>query len=540
MQMTKAFITGITGFIGQPLAKSLAERGFAVSGIARNPFKVPNCSVYEGNVLDPDSYGHRARESEVVVHLAAPTVASYIARHPLETMTTNVGGLLNLLNFFADGNGRHFLFVSTGKVYGRSQQLPLKEESELRPVGALGKAKQESENVLKFFAEFCPNKRFSVMRLFNAYGPEQNGDFLVPTIIRQMAAGSITLGDIGGRRDFIYVDDAVSGMLSVITSPEQEHNFNIYNLGTGKSYSPADLVGLLEEITQTKLTLVSDENRVRRGEPDEERADIRRLQSLGWQPQHSMRDGLELTWKAHFQEYLNGELEQAVILAGGRGARLGKLTDNTPKPLVAVNGSPYLEHQLNLLKRDGVKEVTICTGYLAEQIEEHFGGGEKIGLTVKYSREQCPLGTGGALKLAGKALPPVFFLLYGDSYLDIDYQELYQAFCRERVEGPFGMMVITKAINHDVAGNVKLDHTGARIASYKKGAAGDYDYVDAGVLVLSRAVTDWLPENEPCALEEHLYPRLAGQSRLAAFTTSAKFYDIGTPERLTAFQRNQN
>jgi UDP-glucose 4-epimerase len=296
--MGKAFITGITGFVGQPLSQLLVRSGWEVSGLARNPAQVGNCHVLTGDVLNVGSYEREAKQADLLIHLAAPTVPSYIAKHPLETISVNVGGILNLLNLMESGAARHLIFVSTGKVYGCPERLPYREDDRLNPVGALGKAKVQSEELVRLFASFT-DKRFSILRLFNGYGPGQNGDFLVPTIIKQVNAGKITLGDTASRRDFIFVDDIVAGIAAVVNGEaKMSSGFNMYNLASGVSYSPADLVNAIAEISGKRLEVESDPARLRQGEPDEERADISRLQSLGWRPAFGIKEGLERTWRA--------------------------------------------------------------------------------------------------------------------------------------------------------------------------------------------------------------------------------------------------
>src|SRR6266568_5129480 len=99
---------------------------------------------------------------------------------------------------------------------------------------------------------------------------------------------------------------------------------------------------------------------------------------------------------------------QAVVLAGGLGTRLRPLTKEVPKPMAPVNGLPYLEYQLRLLAAQGFLSTLILTGYLSEQIENYFQGGSSLGLTLRYSREPAPLGTGGALRHAGALLEDRF------------------------------------------------------------------------------------------------------------------------------------
>src|SRR5438045_578917 len=112
---------------------------------------------------------------------------------------------------------------------------------------------------------------------------------------------------------------------------------------------------------------------------------------------------------------------QAVILAGGLGTRLGALTQQTPKPMVPVAGRPYLEHQLLLLREQGITDIVLLTGYLGEQIENYFADGSAWNLSIRYSREAMPMGTGGCLRDARRLLEEYFLLIYGDSLLPIDY-----------------------------------------------------------------------------------------------------------------------
>src|SRR5437764_7627858 len=106
-----------------------------------------------------------------------------------------------------------------------------------------------------------------------------------------------------------------------------------------------------------------------------------------------------------------------VSVAGGLGTRLWPLTKTVPKPMVEVAGVPYLEHQLRILAGQGIRDIVLLTGYLGEQIEDHFGDGARLGLSLRYSREQTPLGTGGALLQARELLADDFLIIYGDSYL---------------------------------------------------------------------------------------------------------------------------
>src|SRR5271163_370338 len=118
-----------------------------------------------------------------------------------------------------------------------------------------------------------------------------------------------------------------------------------------------------------------------------------------------------------------GEAMFAVaILAGGLATRMRPVTERIPKSMIEVAGRPFIEHQLELLQAENVKNVVLCVGHLGEMIQAHIGDGKRFGLSVSYSFDgERLLGTGGALRRALPLLGHDFFVLYGDSYLDISY-----------------------------------------------------------------------------------------------------------------------
>jgi NDP-sugar pyrophosphorylase family protein len=225
---------------------------------------------------------------------------------------------------------------------------------------------------------------------------------------------------------------------------------------------------------------------------------------------------------------------QAVILAGGLGTRLWPLTQAVPKPMVRVAGVPYLEHQLRVLKKQGIRDIVLLTGYLGEQIEAYFGDGGLFGLSLRYSREHSPLGTGGALRQARHLLAPDFLIVYGDSYLPIDY---VQALTKLRNSDAEGLLVVydNRLEDTSVRNNVALDNSGC-VTRYDKDTPDKLDYVEAGVLAFRRSVLERMPNATVVSLEKEIFPQLIAQRRLIAHVTTQRFYDIGTPERLKAIE----
>lgn len=225
---------------------------------------------------------------------------------------------------------------------------------------------------------------------------------------------------------------------------------------------------------------------------------------------------------------------QAVILAGGLGTRLWPLTKEVPKPMVTVAGAPYLEHQLRYLAGQYIVNIVLLTGYLGEQIEQYFGDGSRFGLAIQYSQEAAPAGTGGALRHAELLLKTEFLVIYGDSFLPIQYGDVLARLAATRAEG-----VITaydNALAHtSVKNNIALDSEGFVVRYDKEGGDEELGYVEAGVLALRRSVIQRLPAGV-VSLENEIFPRLIAKRRLAAYTTRQRFYDIGTPDRLASIE----
>jgi NDP-sugar pyrophosphorylase family protein len=222
-------------------------------------------------------------------------------------------------------------------------------------------------------------------------------------------------------------------------------------------------------------------------------------------------------------------LRSAVILAGGMGTRLGDLAKTTPKPLIGVYGQPFLYWQLQHLKKVGVTEVLLLVGHMAEKIRDYFATAPISGIALKISTEPEPLGTGGALRHSLAILPEEFFLLNGDSYLPIDLQKL-------PVRSEATMTVVPVGTVPDVLGNVRLD--GSLVSQYAKSGALDFTHIDAGVYRLKKSgVAAGLASQPETKFDLGLlWPKLIVKNRLEAFVTDQRYFDIGTPERLSAFE----
>lgn len=219
---------------------------------------------------------------------------------------------------------------------------------------------------------------------------------------------------------------------------------------------------------------------------------------------------------------------QCVILAGGLGTRIRSVSGEIPKSMTEVCGRPFLTHQLELLNKNGIDELVLCVGYLSDQIEDCFKDGKEFGVNIIYSREEGELlGTGGALKNARQFLQDEFLLIYGDSYLDIDYRSVFDYFLR--IDNPV-LMTVFKNDNRWVKSNAVFS-SGMVILFDKQAQVPAMKYIDYGLSVFSRDILDEIPDGEPYNLD-YMYQCLAREGRLAGYEVFQRFYEIGSPEGL--------
>lgn len=230
-------------------------------------------------------------------------------------------------------------------------------------------------------------------------------------------------------------------------------------------------------------------------------------------------------------------ISQAVILVGGRGERLRPLTDDIPKPMVAVAGKPFLEHLILLLRENGIRKILLLTGYLGNKIKDYFDNGHKYGIEIDYSFEENPLGTGGAVRLAKDKLEEYFFLLFGDSYLPMDYNRMADKYIESKKKAM--LTIYDNSDDTDVPFNIKVDKGEKKVSLYnkRKDNPPEFNYCDAGVIALNRQVIDLIKEKMPISFEEAIYPRLITEGELGYYVAESRFYDIGTIERLKIFEQ---
>jgi NDP-sugar pyrophosphorylase family protein len=230
-------------------------------------------------------------------------------------------------------------------------------------------------------------------------------------------------------------------------------------------------------------------------------------------------------------------LPPVCILAGGLGKRLGEQVRDTPKPLIEVAGEPFLLHQLRLLATRGVERAVLCVGYLGERIEERIGA-ERFGIAIQYSHDAPGLdGTLGAIRRARELLGERFLVLYGDTYLRIDYADVARVW--EASSLPAVMTVLRNEGRWDSSNAIYAD---GRVTAYdKRSPSPDMRWIDYGLGGLTADALGAVPAQERDL--PALYRKLSLTGRLCGYEARHRFFEIGTPAALAeteAFLRRGN
>lgn len=213
---------------------------------------------------------------------------------------------------------------------------------------------------------------------------------------------------------------------------------------------------------------------------------------------------------------------EAIVLAGGEGTRLRSVLPDTPKVLAPIGGRPFLHLLFDRLAMQGMTSIVLATGYAAELVET-IAGHWRGPMTIAFSREFAPLGTGGAISQAfAKIAGDRAWVFNGDSFCDVDLQAIADAANTAPNDAWLTAIHIDDASRY---GTLQLN--GDRIEAYlEKTGQVEPKWISAGVYVLPRAV---LPANGRYSIERELFPRLAAEGRMRAARAAGRFIDIGTP-----------
>lgn len=216
-------------------------------------------------------------------------------------------------------------------------------------------------------------------------------------------------------------------------------------------------------------------------------------------------------------------------MAGGLATRMRPLTDSIPKSMLPIlDEKPFLEYQLELLKSHGIKDIILCVGYLGKMIEEYFGNGKQFRMNILYSYEKKQLlGTGGALKNAEHLLNDCFFLLWGDSYVRLRYQDMW---FKHQASKKSVTISLFKNNNRFDKSNVLVKEN--KVVLYDKNSNNkEMQHIDAGISVVEKNILKDIPDNAVFAIE-NLFKDISLNNKMSGFAISERFFEVGSTKGL--------
>ena len=226
------------------------------------------------------------------------------------------------------------------------------------------------------------------------------------------------------------------------------------------------------------------------------------------------------------EEKQNAFLQNTVvIMAGGMGLRLRPLTETTPKPMLSVAGKPMMQHTIEALKAEGLRNFVLSLNYLGEQIEQHFGDGSTFGVDITYVREKEPLGTAGSLSLLDQTFSDPIVVVNGDVLLSAKISDMLRYHTSHNAEITVGVKVLDTQIPFGV---VNLD--GSRITGISEKPVYR-DFVNAGVYVMEPHIVEQLERGVRVDMPDIVGSTL-GQGAVVAFPLHETWIDMGRPEDL--------
>lgn len=226
---------------------------------------------------------------------------------------------------------------------------------------------------------------------------------------------------------------------------------------------------------------------------------------------------------------------KAVIMAGGKGTRIASVTnDEIPKPMLKVGGKPILEHQIECLKRNGIKEIIIGIGHLGEVVSSYFGDGERLGVEIKYNKEDegNPLGTAGSLYYLKKQLTEDFIVVFGDVFFDVNFERMIR-FHREH--GSIATL-LTHPNLHPFDSDLVIVGEDDVVKAFdsKENDRSEYDHrniVNSGIYIFSPKILKAIEKPEKLGIEKDVIAKFVDGGKVFSYHSTEYVKDMGTPER---------
>jgi D-glycero-alpha-D-manno-heptose 1-phosphate guanylyltransferase len=221
-------------------------------------------------------------------------------------------------------------------------------------------------------------------------------------------------------------------------------------------------------------------------------------------------------------------LNTAIILAGGMGTRLKTIISDLPKPMAPIMNVPFLTYQLNYLKHFGIKKVIFSVGYLSEKIIAHYNQSFE-NISIEYSIEKNPLGTGGGIRMAMSNLnEDLVLILNGDSFFDLDLEQFYNLHLEQKSDFSLALRYVN---NSERYGNIEFNSSNQITSFIEKNQLNQSGYINAGVYILSKKL--YLQNTKPninFSIEKDFFEKQLNQLIIKGFEFKDYFIDIGIPE----------
>jgi len=227
---------------------------------------------------------------------------------------------------------------------------------------------------------------------------------------------------------------------------------------------------------------------------------------------------------------------QVVFNAGGLGTRLWPLTYYITKAMVPVLGKPFVQYQMEVLKKQGFNRFLMCTGYRHNQIRDFFGNGNRFGVSIQYSEESESLGTAGSLKNAENLLDDEFLLISADIFMNIDFSLLIK---NHNTNNPIATMALIQKQDPSQWGVVLMNGKSQIIRFVEKPTEFIGNMTNTSIVFLNKGIMNYIPSGKFFSLERDVYPKLVNEQKINGFVVNDAYHiDIGVPERHSQFNND--
>ena len=293
----RILVTGGTGFLGKHLVSRLAELGANVTAFDIQP-SPPNSRIkfIQGDIRSPEDIFRATKGQELVFHLAGLLGVEKIVDIPLEVLDVNLGGTINALKAAVENGVERFVFTSSSEIYGQPRRIPISETDFAAPISTYGVSKLAAESYCSAYARHHGFK-YTIVRLFNVYGPEQTEKFVMPIFISRITKGlpPIIYGHGSQSRSYTFITDAIEGILRAGASKSGENE--VFNIGNDEEIRITELAEFIIGISGNNLKPTyrpfGDGVRVEKREILRRQPDISKAAMLlGFKPKVSWREGV--------------------------------------------------------------------------------------------------------------------------------------------------------------------------------------------------------------------------------------------------------